>query len=87
MSRRQEHAPAAPVGPEILGAGTMTVDDFLHVARYPAPDRKAAVLRKSRRLGGLIGTALAAAARLGASCGYAGVLYIFAIKAMQASGY
>jgi sugar/nucleoside kinase (ribokinase family) len=58
----------------ILGAGTITVDEFLHVARYPAPDHKAQVLRTSRRLGGLIGTALAAASRLGASCAYAGVL-------------
>jgi sulfofructose kinase len=63
-----------PVHPQILGAGTITVDDFLYVARYPAPDHKAPVLRKTRRLGGLIGTALAAASRLGATCAYAGVL-------------
>lgn len=67
-------APGGPAHPQVLGAGTITVDDFLHVLRYPAPDHKAPVLRRSRKLGGLIGTALAAAARLGASCGYAGVL-------------
>jgi sugar/nucleoside kinase (ribokinase family) len=70
---RRESGRAA-LHPQILGAGTITVDDFLYVARYPAPDHKAPILRKSRKLGGLIGTALAAAARLGATCGYAGVL-------------
>jgi sulfofructose kinase len=59
---------------DILGFGTVAIDDFLHVARFPAPDEKAEVLRKNRKLGGLVGTALAAAARTEASCAYAGTL-------------
>ncbi len=59
---------------DILGIGTLAVDDLLYVAHYPPPDDKAQVLRRTRRFGGQIGTALAAAARLGARCGYAGVL-------------
>ncbi len=59
---------------DILGMGILAVDDLLHVASYPPADGKAQVLRTARQFGGLIGTGLAAAARLGASCGYAGVL-------------
>jgi sugar/nucleoside kinase (ribokinase family) len=59
---------------DILGIGTLAVDDVLYVAHYPPADAKAQVLRRVRRFGGQIGTALAAATRLGARCGYAGVL-------------
>lgn len=59
---------------DILGIGTLAVDDLLYVAGYPAADQKAQVLREGRSFGGLIGTALAAAARLGARCAYAGML-------------
>jgi sulfofructose kinase len=59
---------------DVLGLGTVAIDDFLYVARFPAPDEKAEVLRKNRKLGGLIATALAAATRIGASCAYAGTL-------------
>jgi sulfofructose kinase len=59
---------------DILGMGTVAVDDFLHVNRFPLADEKEPVLRESRRFGGLIGSALATATRLGARCTYAGVL-------------
>ena len=59
---------------EILGIGTVAVDDLLHVDRYPPPDQKQQVNRTVRQLGGLIGSALATASRLGARCAYAGVL-------------
>ncbi len=54
--------------------GYLAVDDLLYIDRYPPADHKALVQRRARRLGGLAGTALAAAAGLGARCGYAGVL-------------
>jgi sulfofructose kinase len=59
---------------DILGFGTIAVDDFLHVDRYPGPDDKQPVLKENRQFGGLAGTALAAAVRLEATCAYAGVL-------------
>jgi sugar/nucleoside kinase (ribokinase family) len=59
---------------DILGIGTLAVDDLLYVASYPPADSKRQVLRTARQFGGLIGTGLAAAARLGARCGYGGVL-------------
>lgn len=59
---------------DILGLGTLAVDDVLYVAAYPPPDAKARVMRRTRGCGGQIGTALAAAARLGVRCAYAGVL-------------
>jgi sulfofructose kinase len=62
-------------GPEfdILGFGTMAVDEFLYVTEYPPVDGKARVVGERRRCGGLIATALAAASRLGACCAYAAV--------------
>jgi sulfofructose kinase len=44
------------------------------VPSFPAADQKARVQRRLRRCGGLTGTALVAAARLGARCAYAGCL-------------
>lgn len=59
---------------DVLGIGTISVDDVLTVAKYPQLDHKAEVLAQSRHCGGQVSTALAAAVRLGASCAFAGVL-------------
>ncbi|MCE9546368.1 MAG: hypothetical protein K8T25_12720 [Planctomycetia bacterium] len=59
---------------DILGLGGVAVDELLFVDAYPAADAKTAVLRRQLMSGGLAGTALVAAARLGARCAYAGVL-------------
>jgi sugar/nucleoside kinase (ribokinase family) len=59
---------------DILGVGSVAVDDLLAVAAYPPADAKARVLRRERQCGGLTGTALVAAARSGARCGYAGIV-------------
>jgi sugar/nucleoside kinase (ribokinase family) len=59
---------------DILGLGCVAVDDLLYVAAYPVPDSKVQVRRRERQGGGQTGTALVAAARLGARCAYAGVL-------------
>jgi sugar/nucleoside kinase (ribokinase family) len=59
---------------DILGLGVTTVDDLLYVSSFPVPDTKMQVLRRERQGGGLTATALVAAARLGARCGYAGVM-------------
>jgi sugar/nucleoside kinase (ribokinase family) len=61
-------------GFDVLGLGSLAVDEVIHVERYPRPDTKTRIVRKERRFGGLTGTALATAARLGAVCGYAGRL-------------
>lgn len=59
---------------DLLGFGYVSVDDLIFVEKFPAPDSKTPVLRAERHCGGLTGTALVAAARLGCNCAFAGVL-------------
>lgn len=61
-------------GWDVLGLGSATVDDFLYVPHFPAPDTKLQVLHTERQGGGLTATALVAAVRLGARAGFAGML-------------
>jgi len=76
---------------DILGLGGVAVDDLLYVDAYPPADAKTVVTRRERHCGGLTATALVAAARLGAACGYAGALGTdglsdFAIQALAREG-
>jgi sulfofructose kinase len=59
---------------DILGIGALAVDELHRVARFPKEDSKVRVSSHERRFGGLTGTALIAAARMGASCACAGIL-------------
>jgi len=59
---------------DVLGFGAVAVDDLLYVDHYPPPDSKAPVRAQQRTGGGLAGTALVAAARLGARAAYGGIL-------------
>jgi sugar/nucleoside kinase (ribokinase family) len=59
---------------DVLGLGCAAVDDLLYVPSYPPADSKARVQTWHRQFGGLTGSALVAAARLGARCAYAGCL-------------
>jgi sulfofructose kinase len=59
---------------DVLGFGAVAVDDLLYVDEYPAAEQKVRVRQRRRQSGGLTGTALVAAARLGAKTGYAGLL-------------
>ena len=59
---------------DVLGFGAVTVDDLIYVDHYPLPDTKLPIQRQQREGGGLAGTALVAAARLGAKSAYCGVL-------------
>lgn len=59
---------------DILGLGCVAIDDLLYVDSYPPADSKVQVRRRERQCGGLTGTALVAAARLGSKCAYAGTL-------------
>lgn len=59
---------------DVLGFGAVAVDDLLYVDGYPPPESKVEVLHRERQCGGLTGTALVAAARLGSRCAYVGVL-------------
>lgn len=70
-SHDETHTPA---GYDILGFGAVAVDDLLYVDAYPPAEHKARVRHRLRQCGGLTGTALVAAARLGARCAYVGVL-------------
>ncbi|MHC4401944.1 MAG: PfkB family carbohydrate kinase [Planctomycetota bacterium] len=59
---------------DVLGLGAVAVDDLLYVDEYPPAERKVRVRHRERQSGGLTGTALVAAARMGARCAYAGVI-------------
>jgi len=75
------------VGFAVLGVGTVAVDDFLYVSQFPPPDEKVRVLSKNRKVGGLIATALAAAARAGASCAYIGTLGVDELSKTVREGF
>jgi sulfofructose kinase len=62
------------VSVDILGLGAVAVDDLFYLDEYPRPDTKVRVVRRERHGGGLTGTALVAAARMGRRCAYAGAL-------------
>lgn len=59
---------------DILGAGSITLDEVLFLDRYPLADTKAPILGHHRQVGGLVAIALATAARLGCTAAYAGAL-------------
>lgn len=59
---------------DVLGLGAVAVDDIYYLDHYPLPDSKVPIREHRRFGGGLAGTALVAAARLGAASAYAGVL-------------
>jgi sulfofructose kinase len=59
---------------DVLGLGAVAVDDLLFLSEFPHPDSKMAIERHERHAGGLAGTALVAAQRMGRSCAYAGTL-------------
>jgi ribokinase len=62
------------VSVDILGLGAVAVDDLFYLDEFPRPDTKVRVVRRERHAGGLTGTALVAAARMGRRCAYAGAL-------------
>jgi sulfofructose kinase len=59
---------------DVLGLGAVAVDDLLFLDEFPRPDSKMAIQKSERHAGGLAGTALVAARRMGRSCSYAGTL-------------
>ena len=59
---------------DILGLGVVAVDDLLFLEQFPRPDSKMPIIRHERCAGGLTGTALVAARRMGRTCDYAGTL-------------
>jgi sulfofructose kinase len=59
---------------DILGLGAVAVDDLLFLDEFPRPDSKIPIRRQERHAGGLAGTALVAARRMGRACDYAGTL-------------
>jgi len=59
---------------DVIGMGAIAVDDLLFVPHFPNPDSKIQVTRRERYGGGLTGTALVAASRLGAKAAYFGKL-------------
>ncbi len=49
---------------DVLGIGSIAVDDLIYVEHYPAPDSKLPVLEVHRQGGGNTATALVVAVRL-----------------------
>ncbi len=77
--------------PNLVGFGSVAVDDLLYLPFYPEPDSKIHVEKHLRLGGGLAGTALVAAARLGAKPAYFGVfgendLSNFTLQSFQEEG-
>ncbi|MCX7669096.1 MAG: PfkB family carbohydrate kinase, partial [Anaerolineae bacterium] len=76
---------------DVLGLGIVAVDDLYYVARFPEPDTKRPMLAEQRQGGGLTGTALVAAARLGARAAYCGVmgfddLAVYTLRELEREG-
>lgn len=76
---------------DVLGLGIVAVDDLYTVAHFPEPDTKCPMLAERRQGGGLTGTALVAAARLGARAAYCGVmgydeLAVFTLRELEREG-
>lgn len=59
---------------DVTGWGVVAVDDIFYVDSYPVADAKVRATRAVRRLGGLTGVAMVAAANLGGKVCYPGVL-------------
>jgi len=59
---------------DVLGLGAVAVDDILFLPSFPKPDSKMPILGRERHPGGLSGTALVAARRMGRTVAYAGTL-------------
>lgn len=59
---------------DVMGFGAVAVDDLVVVDRYPNEDSKVEARGMLREPGGLSGTALVAAARMGGRCAYVGTL-------------
>src|SRR5688572_20855249 len=59
---------------DVLGFGAVAVDDLVYVDRFPLPGTKIRATTRKREGGGLAGTALVAAAKLGLRAAWCGVL-------------
>lgn len=59
---------------DLLAIGAVAVDDLVYLDGHPTADGKMPIREERREGGGLAGTALVAAARLGARAAYLGVL-------------
>ena len=82
---RAEHT--EPPAFDILGFGAVAVDDLIYVDEYPPAERKVRVRHRRRQCGGLTGTALVAAARLGSNCAYVGMLGNDELSQIVADGF
>jgi sugar/nucleoside kinase (ribokinase family) len=59
---------------DVLALGSIAVDDLIYVDQFPTEDKKKMIQSRRQEAGGQAATALVAAARLGASAAYFGVL-------------
>lgn len=59
---------------DVLGIGNAAVDELIYLDRFPQPDMKMAVRDVQRQGGGLVATALVAAARQGANAAFCSLI-------------
>ncbi len=76
---------------DVLGLGAVAVDDVLYVEHYPPVDTKEQIRKHERYGGGLAGTALVTASRLGCRAAYFGALgddelSLFTIREFEREG-
>ncbi len=76
---------------DVLGLGAVAVDDVIGVEHYPPVDTKEAIRSHERFGGGLAGTALVTASRLGCRAAYCGALgeddlSLFTLKEFEREG-
>ena len=62
------------INSDIIGFGAIAVDDLLFLQNFPQFNTKVEVKKRMRYAGGLAGTALVAASRLGVKAAYYGIL-------------
>lgn len=76
---------------DVLGLGVSTIDEFVVLEHHPRLNEKQKILSRSRQCGGLTGSALVAASRMGCRCAHCitlgdGELSAFLRAAMAAEG-
>jgi sugar/nucleoside kinase (ribokinase family) len=76
---------------DVFGIGVVAVDDLIYVDHFPLAGTKMPIEAQRREGGGLTGTALVAASRLGAKSAYGGVLghdalSVFSIQELAREG-
>jgi len=72
--RREQSLRVEMADYDVAGFGAVAVDDIVELDHYPEEDSKIEAISMRREPGGLAGTALVAASRMGGHCAYGGTI-------------